>query len=64
MFHEPVQNSCVIFRASVYRMGQDEEWRRRTAELILWYYGSHRPSDCDMSMLVYVMIVFFSLPRK
>ena len=60
MFHEPVQNSCVKFRASVYQLGQDEEWRRRTAELILWYYESHRPSnDCPMRVLVAVMIVFY-----
>ena len=62
MFHEPVQNSCVIFRASVYQLGQDEVWRHQTAELILWYYESHRPSnDCAMRVLVAVMIVFYFL---
>ena len=65
MFHEPVQNSCVKFRASVYQLGQDEVWRRRTAELILWYYESHRPSnDCPMRVLVAVMIVFYFFPTK
>ena len=47
MFHEPVQNSCVKFRATVYLMGQDEVWRRRMAVLILCY-GSHRPKDYTM----------------
>ena len=66
MFHEPDQNSCVKFRASVYQMGQDEVWRHRRAELILWYYESHRRSnDCPMRVLVAVIddCILFS-PRK
>ena len=65
MFHEPVQNSCVIFRASVYQLGQDEVWRRRRAELSLWYYESHRPSnDCPMRVLVAVMMIVFYSPHE
>ena len=46
-------------------MGPDEVWRRRMAELILWYYESHRPSnDCPIRVLVAVMIVFLFSPRK
>ena len=47
-------------------MGQDEGWRRRTAELILWYYESHRrKNDCPIRELVAVMmIVFLFSPRK
>ena len=57
-FHEPVQNSCVISRASVYQMGQDEVWRRRRGELILWYYESHRrKNDCPIRELVAVMMM-------
>ena len=59
MFHEPVQNSYVICRVSVCQMGQDEVWRLRMAVLILCY-GSHRPSDCPMRVLVAIMMLFIS----
>lgn len=61
MFHEPVQNSYVICRVSVCQMGQDEVWRRLMAVLILCY-GSHRPSDCPMRVLVAIMMLFIFLP--
>lgn len=56
MFHEPVQNSCVICRVNVCQMGQDEVWRRRMAVLILCY-GSHRPSDCPLRVLAAIMML-------